>query len=72
MKALTQKTTASSLEQMQEAGKVTKTNNAQKGTQKNLRVQRKSSLNNIDSVAVLRLEPSIITLCDCLVNLHLP
>lgn len=39
---------------------------------KNLRVERKSSLNNIDSVVVLGLKPSIITLPDCFVNLHLP
>lgn len=39
---------------------------------KNLRVQSQSSLYNIDGVLVLGLEPPVITLSDCLIDLHVP
>lgn len=45
-------------------------NNHQKSTKKYLRIQSQSSLNNIDGVIVLGLEPSIITISDCFIDLH--
>lgn len=39
---------------------------------KNLRVQSQSSLNNIYGVLVLGLEPPVITLSDCFIDLHEP
>lgn len=37
-----------------------------------LRVQSQSPLNDIDGVVILGLEPPVIALSDCLIDLHVP